>query len=160
MGLAALVTFSLTIFSIFYSVKGYSISYQDCNTVDSVNTYQLNKLCSNNNHEELNNNTETITILQKRTVQKLSGYRCTVRESCFRFYCGAYSHLKLATPPEIEQTYAVSDAICWGMITSNSFTTPSGHRVAIRLGKENIIHSTNAGVIKVTSNAIACQGQT
>ena len=154
MDLAALVILSLNILPM---VKGYTIEYLDCNNIRNVNTYQINKLCANEN-KGTNNSTERITILQRRTILKLNGYRCKIRESIFQFYCGAYSHLKLTTPPEIEQTYAVSDAICRGMIMSSTFTTPSGHCVPIRIGQDNIIHSTNAGVIKVTSNSIACQG--
>ena len=139
------------------TVHSYTIQYYDCNNVDKVHTYKLNSVCSQNSNS--NNNTETFTMLQKRTISKLTGYSCKVTESRFRFYCGAYSHLKLATPPEIETTYAVTASTCMGMITSSTFTTPSGHRVPIKLGHENVIHSNNAGVIQISSDKVACQGQ-
>ena len=83
-----------------YSDAAYTVDYYDCNVPTQISTYQHTEICKHyTNHSS---QPTTYTLLQRRLVDKLSGYSCKITRSTWTQYCGAYSHAKMARPPEIE----------------------------------------------------------
>ena len=52
----------------------YTLTYHDCNDVTHINTFKINKICTRKSENAMTNTTEQVTILQKKTLMKLSGY--------------------------------------------------------------------------------------
>ena len=136
----------------------YTIKYFDCSAPTQISTYQHAEIC---NYSSDNPATPTsYTLLQTRLIEKLTGYSCTITRSTWTHYCGAYSHLKLAQPPEIEIPEPGSTVQCQQLIRQGLFTTLDGKTHTVSLNSENIIHSFDLGTIFTSGGGIACQGET
>ena len=55
---------------------------------------------------------QEVTILQHEEEIVLKGYRCTMKQTTFWIYCGAYSHEKLLKPPAVLEPQGVTLGTC------------------------------------------------
>ena len=101
----------------------------------------------------------TYTLLQERKRIEMHGFSCKIVQSTITEYCGAYSHQKIARPPEIEISKNLNPQQCLTLVNTEFFTAPDGHREKIKIGKENIIYNNDLGLIIVGDNTISCRGQ-
>ena len=140
-----------------YSDAAYTVDYYDCNVPTQISTYQHTEICKHyTNHSS---QPTTYTLLQRRLVDKLSGYSCKITRSTWTQYCGAYSHAKMARPPEIEIPEPGSTLQCHQLIRQGVFTTLDGKTHPVKLDTENIMNSFDLGTIHTTGDGIACQGE-
>ena len=152
MALAALV-----VFSCLGSYSGYTIAYYDCHDIDHITTYQLDQTCKDQLVTQ--GKTQAYTILQKASVQTVSGWSCKVTRSRFTDYCGRWGHSKHVTTPEIELNLPMSQTNCMDMIATKAFVTPQGLRRPVTIGAENILNIEELGTINVGDNTISCSGE-
>ena len=101
----------------------YTVKYFDCNEPVAVTTYQHMTACEHQ-QDKVDCQPETYRILQKNSTQRLKGYSCTISRSSIVHYCGAYSHSKIAEPPEIEIPESISKENCQRLVRQQSFRTP------------------------------------
>ena len=139
-------------------VNSYSIDYFDCRTPKGISRYDVSKAC---NEERMNDPTKhTYYLLQNKRIKNIVGYSCKVIKSSFLFYCGAFSHQKIAEIPKIELTQELTRMECQSMIQSHLFQTLEGTKHKVRINTENIFSVTEKGMIKDQDNAVSCQGET
>ena len=140
-------------------VKGicYSIDYYDCNNVDKIHRYQIDDLC--NDKDPIDTTSTDYSIVQLVTNKELQGYSCQVIRSMWTFYCGAYSHYKLMTVPDIEVTQHLSKMECQQLISTKIFKTPDGKSHQISLQATIVIKSEDLGLIKDGDDKVSCEGE-
>ena len=70
----------------------YSIDYFDCRTPKGISRYDVSQACE---EERVNDPAKrTYYLLQKKEIKKMKGHSCSIIESSFPLYCGAFSHPK------------------------------------------------------------------
>ena len=132
--------------------SSYAIDYYDCSTPKEVKTYQVEESCRFMNHTPATS--KTYTLLQERAIETLIGFSCRVTRSTLTEYCGAYSHNKLAKPPEIEVHHPLTAEQCLHMVNTQSFLNRE-----IKIGAETTLWSEDLGLIIIADNAVSCRGQ-
>ena len=100
-----------------------------------------------------------MTILQRKSVQFIGGWSCSVVVSRFTDYCGSFGHSKHLVAPAIEVNHPVTVTQCWDIINTESYTTPDNIPRPIKLEAENIIAIYKLGVINVGDNSVTYHGQ-
>ena len=146
--LAALATISKSVC--------YNIQYFDCNDVRKIKTYRMDETCMHKS--ERVPSLTSYTILQKKDTLRLSGFSCKIIKTTLTEYCGAYSHAKLAQPPEVEVAATISPESCFNLVNTQTYHTADNRRVKLELNTENIIHKNELGLIVVEDNKISCRG--
>ena len=88
----------------------------DCDKPIKVRHSQLKNICRPKKVTELEETSSRkkglITLLQLEPNVMLKGYKCVKQHSTFDLFCGAYSHMKLLSPPSIPQKSTVSIEDC------------------------------------------------
>ena len=96
-------------------------------------------------------------ILGEEYVHELSGVVCSATISCFRGYCGAYSHWKFMDVPEIEGDEPVTLEQC--MTAKKGFyNSPDGKQVHISPGETILYQYIEDGLITVHPTNTYCEG--
>ena len=99
------------------------------------------------------------TILQKKETLQVQGFSCKVIKSTITEYCGAYSHAKLAQPPELEIATPLNPESCLNLVNTQTYNTADNRKIKLELNTENVIHENELGLIVVEDNKISCRGQ-
>lgn len=139
-------------------IRGYYLEYEDCLEPASVTRIDATSACTGQKPEQ--SEEEKVTLVQRITVRQTQGYRCTVRESRFRFFCGAFSHMKISKVPQIQHDIPVSPSWCRLMATQRTFTPPGTTQTfPLNIDQRTYIAVTLAGEITTGNNKIACTGE-
>ena len=142
------------------SQAAYSLSFYDCHNIRNLLTFKVSNTCNRENPDtEMDTITTTFTLLQKQDIVTMDGYSCRIKYSRFVDYCGAYSHSKVITTPEVEISHVLSPMDCLDLIHTQVFTTPDGIKRPVSLEAENIYRIEELGSISIGEDTISCQGQ-
>ena len=139
-------------------VKSYTIRYNDCTKPTAIKEYSTETSCKN--IPSLKQEEKKIQILQAITDEKLKGYSCSIVTSRFTYYCGSFSHLKLARVPEIEINEDITPTQCNDLVNSKKFRTRDGVTHPLTMNTELLVKSVELGEVKDSNNAVSCKGQT
>ena len=140
------------------NVETYTIRYNDCTKPNKVTEYRTDSNCKN--IPAVNQEKKEIQILQEITDEKLKGYSCSIVTSRFTYYCGSFSHIKLAKVPEIEVNEDITPLKCHDLVNSRKFRTRDGMSHPLTMNTEVLIKSVELGEVKDANNAVSCKGQT
>ena len=136
----------------------YMITYTDCLDPESVDQADADSLCTTSTDQHVPE--ATMTLLQQAETVKVSGFSCQVTRSRWVFYCGSFSHFKLAESPQIDHTLTVSVPWCQQMILTGKFKPGDFNSVSeVKIGEETIIALTVVGEIETSNTNIACTGE-
>ena len=94
----------------------YNIKYFDCSKPSAIYKYETSHLCKESEAKE--EPKSHMSVLQRLKNKSLSGHSCQVVRSSWTYYCGAYSHSKIAEIPQIEVTEGLSPNTCNDMVNS------------------------------------------
>ena len=142
-----------------HQVTSYSLDYYDCSKAKTIRKYAKDTIC---NPSPIGaTETTTYKILQLAKVTKFSGYSCRMKVSTFTFKCGAWSHLKLASIPEIEHISAISEEWCQSMVNHREFKADkTGQTFPLEIGRVNIIPIIELGSLVEKDDHLVCTGET
>ena len=135
----------------------YEITFFDCAQIQHLKTYQLYDICKPLQQPN-GNTTKQYQLLQKRTVQKMSGHGCRVVSTKFTDYCGVHGHIKHVKMPEVAVSRTISPQTCQQIISTGKFISDDGMSHPVTLQTENIIHTQELGTIKLGDNSVSCRG--
>ena len=142
------------------SKAAYSLSLYDCHNIRNLLTFKVSNTCKRENpNPEMDTTNTTFTLLQKQDIVAMNGYSCRIKYSRFVDYCGAYSHSKIITTPEVEISHVLSPIDCLDLIHTWVFTTPDGIKRPVSLEAENVYSIEELGSISIGEDTISCQGQ-
>lgn len=100
----------------------HSIRALDCRTPKRIVSWDMESMCRSPGLETTpKDQTDTVTIIQETSTSRMRAGRCARRTSRFVMYCGAYSHVKLSTPPDIMQPEPLSIEDCTTLTSSNTY---------------------------------------
>ena len=137
--------------------RGYQIRYHDCTKPTTIHKYQTSQLCKEN--EVTEEPKKTLAVLQRIKNKALRGHSCMIVSSRWEYYCGAYSHMKMADIPHIEVAEGLSPTSCNDLINSLKFRR-KGKSWKLQMNAETIIRDVESGQIKDEDNVVSCKGQT
>ena len=140
------------------SNNAYNIKYFDCSKPTKIYKYQTSHLCKESETKE--EPKSHMSVLQRIKNKSLNGHSCQIVRSSWVYYCGAYSHSKIAQIPQIEVTEGLSPNACNDMINSLKFRSAAGRSYKLSMNGETIIRAVEAGMIKDENNAVSCKGIT
>ena len=140
------------------NVKGYTIRYNDCTKPSKVRQYRTDSNCKT--IPTVSQEKKEIQILQEISDEKVKGYSCQQVTSRFTFYCGSFSHVKLAKVPEIEVNEDLTPLRCHDLVNTRKFRTRDGISHPLTMNTELLIKSVELGEMKDANNAVSCKGQT
>lgn len=140
-------------------VQMYRIRYKDCSSPQNIERLSIFNLCEE--ERSVNGTTkQDYTVLQKMSNEVMKGNKCQVKRSKWAMYCGAFSHSKLITIPEIEVNQPVSVSACLNMISTNTFISEYGTTHGVAMGEEVIFRVNERGTLHTSSTGkVSCQGQ-
>ena len=87
-------------------------------------------------------------IVQKRSYNKATGFKCTKKISRFTFICTANAlaaHQRLAAIPQVEVPQDLSREECQELIRTEEFEGPDGVKHRVPLGKTTVLRFHEAG---------------
>ena len=139
-------------------INSYSINYYDCLQTNLIKKYEKATIFQKNKPEE------TISleynIVQRKKINKLEGFCCSVKSSTFHFKCGAWSHLKLSTTPAIEHTKLVTIEWCKEIINRRRFRTENTiQSFPLELDQVNVIPVVEVGELTEVNDKVICKGE-
>ena len=137
--------------------RGYNIRYYDCTKPSAIYKYQTSHLCKENEAKE--EPKSHMSVLQRIKNKSLSGHSCQIIRSAWTYYCGVYSHSKIAEIPQIEVTEGLSPNACNDMVNSLKLRR-HGQSYKLSMNGETVIRSVEAGMIKDEDNSVSCKGIT
>ena len=137
--------------------QGYTMNYWDCGKPQRMNEYNLRTFCVN--EESTVGETNTYHVLQKKKNIGMDGYSCQIIRSTFVVHCGMFSHNEVLKMPDIEIKQVVSIQECQVMVTTGYYTAREGSRHKVDIGKENVFHVSEKGVLHEDNNKIWCEGE-
>ena len=111
--------------------QAYRIQYHDCGKPNKIIQYSKRNVCKQ--QMQSMNVAQTYTLLQQQKQPKLIGYSCSVRKSTFVLYCGAFSHTKIAQPPDIELNIKIGLRECDSIVATGKFKSLEGGRQPVKL---------------------------
>ena len=152
-----LVLLYLSLGQLAVPTTAYKITFFDCAQIQHLKTYRLYDVCKPFQQPN-GNTTKQYQLLQKRTVQKMTGHGCRVVSTKFTDYCGAYGHVKHVKMPEVAVSRPISPQTCQQIISTGKFISDDGISHSVNLQTENIIHTQELGTIKLGDNSVTCRG--
>lgn len=91
----------------------------------------------------------------------MTGYKCKIKESRFRYYCGAFSHLKVAKVPTISHDLPVSTDWCRMLSTHRQFQPPGSSQLFdIAVDQTTFVQVASSGELLVRDDKVGCKGET
>ena len=142
-----------------HQVTSYSLDYYDCTKAKTIRKYARDTMCTPSPITATE--TTTYKILQLAKVTRFSGYSCRMEVSTFTFKCGAWSHLKLASIPEIEHISTISEEWCQSMVNHRKFKADkTGQTFPLEIGQVNIIPIIELGSLVEKDDHLVCTGET
>lgn len=139
----------------------HQIRIHDCNIPVSLRKYVIPADCMMTSSKiPMKNLKERIsgTIVVEEQIQAISGAVCVATKSQFRGYCGAYSHWKFMSVPEIEVGINVSPQICQKALREKQFMAPDGKMLSVDLDEELLYQYVEDGSITVQESNTYCTG--
>ena len=135
----------------------YNIKFNDCRRPTQIYKYETNALCQ---HTELTPQSQTaMSVLQKIKNTKLSGHSCQIKTTRWKWYCGVYSHSKVAAIPEVEINEGISPNSCSDMINSQKFVSKNRQSWKLEMNAETVIRVAESGQISDNDDQVQCKGQ-
>lgn len=143
-----------------YEISSYSFTGYNCQQPNDVHEYNVQQLCTTAETKVKNQVNQTITLLQYDSIRKLNGYSCTKTTSSFKLYCGAFSHEKIPTVPQIEIREEVSEEECREWVKQKRYVNTRRMAHPLTINTENIFYETPVGQVLVRNDNVECQGET
>ena len=137
-----LVLLYLSLGQLAVPTTAYKITFFDCAQIQHLKTYRLYDVCKPFQQPN-GNTTKQYQLLQKRTVQKMTGHGCRVVSTKFTDYCGAYGHVKHVKMPEVAVSRPISPQMYQQIISTGKFINNDGTSHSVNLQTENIIIPKN-----------------
>ena len=138
--------------------KSFMLDYTDCVNPSKIRRVDVN-VC--NPATERSSSSKKMYLVQPRTVTRLKGFRCRIKESRFRYYCGSFSHLKVAKVPTIQHDVLVSPDWCRLLSTQRHFQPPGSNQLFnVVIDQTTFVQIAAAGELKVGDDRVGCKGET
>ncbi len=138
----------------------YTLTHYDCNTPTSIQSYTQTSMCQ---PPTLSPETDTklhYTVLQRPTVQKVTGYSCQILVSRFHFKCGAWSHLKLGSVPTLNRPQEVTIQDCEHLVRKLEYSIAGQAKsIKLELNQPAFVEFTATGSLDLKDDRIVCEGQ-
>ena len=129
----------------------------DCRSPRSITSGLVSEICTTPK-DTTEEDEEPVLLLQYSTKRTITGYKCTKMESRLTEVCGAFSHSKILSPPDILQPTLISPEECQTMVTRGIYLREDGSSIPVA---PNQIHSykyIQHGSLTVSEDNVACQG--
>lgn len=138
--------------------NAFMMEYTDCVTPENIRV-DVARVCVNGLGPPSSN--KRMVLVQTKTVTRLQGYKCKIRESRFRYYSGAFLHLRVAKVPTISHDLLVSTEWCRVLRTQRHFQPPGSTQVFdIKIDKTTFVQVAAVGELKVADDTVGCKGET
>ena len=141
-----------------HEIQVYRVKYRDCSKPTNIQRISIYTACEN---ERVNEKpVEKYAVLQQMRNQILKGYKCKVTRSKWMLFCGAFSHERFITIPEIEVVQSLSASKCENMVNTNTFISHYGTTHGVAMSEETIFSVNELGVTHTETNGkVWCKGQ-
>ena len=135
-----------------------AINSLDCRVPDRVSNGLYQNVCREGQPKKVLK--EQVVVLQRSDQQILHAFKCIKIESRFNEVCGAFSHTKLYSPPQILQPVTMKPSTCEQMARYHSYVTEDGQVLTTELNVEYSYSYVAHGKLFYSSNNVNCQGAT
>lgn len=160
--------FSVLIFSSFLfcssavrqgTTRVHSISALDCRKPAKISSWDISSLCTSTKDDtSKDTKVDTVSIIQESTTGKVRAARCDRRVSRFVMYCGAYSHAKLSTPPDILQPEPMSTEQCMTLYSTNTYYGTHGSVMHVPMNSRKVMKTFEHGSVVFGAYNTECKG--
>ena len=137
--------------------KELTISGLDCRKPTKVQTGLLRNLCEPPTVPP-GNTTQEVMILQRSDVRTLEAVRCEKRITRLTALCGAFSHMKLDTAPDVLLRSVLTTEECEKAANRLLYTKEDGRTMSIDLDREYNYKFMEHGGVTHTQDNIYCKG--
>ncbi|MCP4118917.1 MAG: hypothetical protein GY737_26680, partial [Desulfobacteraceae bacterium] len=136
------------------------MEYYDCRSPTKIQKFARPSICdplTANDETPLGGTYEVLTEGQTREMQ---GHSCEILVSEWRYRCGVFGHLKLASVPSLLRPSPVTKNECRRMVRSEKYTPPG--RVSgmhLHFNQWNYFSITASGDLEAYPDHVECQGE-
>ncbi len=143
--------------------KEYVFDALRCNDLRTSATYSGRKFCDRQiieNEYGLSNRAPSgkYTLVQQTTTRKFRGVKCAKKISTITAICGAFSHSKLVTPPDVLMPVSMTAKECMEIIQTQFATTEDQRQVRVPMGSRVMYKYISTGTVTMSDTNVACEG--
>ncbi len=134
-----------------------------CNDVRTVAAYSGRKYCDPKTIREEYGISDrapggVYTVIQYNGIRKFKGAKCEKRVSSITAVCGAFSHSKLVTPPDVLKPVKISAVECMDIVKTQLVTTEDQRQIRMPLGTTVTYKYIESGSVTLSHDNVACEG--
>lgn len=101
---------------------------------------------------------EMMSVVQAKTVRRAVVLKCEKRKSVLTAICGAFSHSKLTSPPDVMAPVLIPLAACAGIRDSLIYKTEDDRSLRVAPGAEVAYKYIETGAVTLSEHNVACEG--
>ena len=140
-------------------INAFMLEYTDCVAPEQIRRVDVAKVCQSSPLSA--NSNKRMMLTQIKSITRMTGYKCKIKESRFRYYCGAFSHLKVAKVPTISHDLPVSTDWCRTLSSHRQFQPPgSSQLLDIAIDQTTFVQVASSGELLVRDDKVGCKGET
>jgi len=143
--------------------KEYVLDALKCDDVRTSAAYSGRKFC---NKQIIENDYEVgarapsgkYSVVQFSPNRKIKGVRCVKKVSTITAICGAFSHSKLVTPPDVLVPVAMTARECMEATQTHFITTEDQRQLRVPMGTQVTYKYISTGSVTLSESNVACEG--
>ena len=140
--------------------NGYSVDFYDCRSPTRMERFVRPTACDALPAVEEQPMGKSFEVLTEATTRELSCWSCEIITSEWRYCCGIFSHLKLASVPHPMRHAQLSLAECRRILHRMEYTMQGRVKsMPLRLNTWNSFSMTVSGDLEAYPDHVECQGE-
>ena len=136
----------------------YTMQALDCLTPTEVRNGLLSSVCNTTGSQATPSKPQTVLVLQYSTQRVIHGYKCEKFVSRYDAICGAFSHTKVLSPPDVRTPVPFPAQDCATAIKRQSYVREDGTSVPIEPNRRIFYKFTEYGSLTWSTDNVACTG--
>ena len=136
----------------------FTMSALDCLSPTEVRNGLMSSVCNTTRSQSTTSKPQTVLVLQYNTQRVIQGYKCEKFVSRYEAICGAFSHTKVLSPPDVRAAVPFLAQDCATAIKRQSYIKEDGNSVPIEPNRRIYYKYTEFGSLTWSTDNVACTG--
>ena len=136
----------------------FTMNALDCLSPTEVRNGLMDSVCNTTRSMLATSKPQTVLVLQYNTQRVIQGYKCEKFVSRYDAICGAFSHTKVLSPPDVRIAVPFLAHDCAIAIKRQSYIKEDGNSVPIEPNRRIYYKYTEYGSLTWSTDNVACTG--
>ena len=136
----------------------FTLNALDCLSPTQVRNGLMSSICNTTQAQPKTAKAQTVLILQYDTQRVITGYRCEKYVSRYEGVCGAFSHSKILSPPDVRTAVPFLAQDCATAIARSSYVREDGTSIPLEVNRRVYYKYVEYGSLTWSTDNVACTG--